>query len=76
MLMKRKLTAAMQQTEHSGITLESLRVSYHNNVVLKPLSLTIDPGEILVLITHQGQEKPLYCVLLQGLLNPIVEGYY
>ncbi len=69
MLMKRKATTTMQQTEHSGITLESLRVSYHNNVVLKPLDLTIDSGEILVLIGPSGSEKPRYCEPLRGLLN-------
>lgn len=70
MLMKRKLTAAMQQTEHSGITLESLRVSYHNNVVLKPLSLTIDPGEILVLIGPSGSGKTTVLRAIAGFAQP------
>ncbi|WOC06305.1 2-aminoethylphosphonate ABC transport system ATP-binding subunit PhnT [Providencia sp. PROV024] len=70
MLMKHKLTAAMQQTEHSGITLESLRVSYHNNVVLKPLSLTIDPGEILVLIGPSGSGKTTVLRAIAGFAQP------
>lgn len=36
-------SSALQGT--SGIILDSLRVAYHGNVVLKPLSLTIEPGK-------------------------------
>lgn len=70
MLMKRKATTAMQQTEHSGITLESLRVSYHNNVVLKPLDLTIDSGEILVLIGPSGSGKTTVLRAIAGFAQP------
>lgn len=70
MLMKRKVTTAIQQTEHSGITLESLRVSYHNNVVLKPLDLTIDPGEILVLIGPSGSGKTTVLRAIAGFAQP------
>ena len=50
MLMKTTVTSSPSLAGTSGITLDSLRVSYHGNVVLKPLSLTIEPGEVLALI--------------------------
>ncbi|MFV6868065.1 2-aminoethylphosphonate ABC transport system ATP-binding subunit PhnT, partial [Klebsiella pneumoniae subsp. pneumoniae] len=49
MLMKTTVTSSPSLAGTSGITLDSLRVSYHGNVVLKPLSLTIEPGEVLAL---------------------------
>lgn len=70
MLMKRKLATSMQQTGHSGIKLESLRVSYHSNVVLKPLDLTIDPGEILVLIGPSGSGKTTVLRAIAGFAQP------
>ncbi|VFS67174.1 putative amino-acid ABC transporter ATP-binding protein YecC [Kluyvera cryocrescens] len=48
-------SSALQGT--SGIILDSLRVAYHGNVVLKPLSLTIEPGEVLALIGPSGSGK-------------------
>lgn len=70
MLMKRKADLTMQAAEHSGITLESLRVSYHDNVVLKPLSLTIEPGEILVLIGPSGSGKTTVLRAIAGFAQP------
>lgn len=70
MLMKRQSVATVQQTTHSGITLASLRVSYHNNVVLKPLDLTIDPGEILVLIGPSGSGKTTVLRAIAGFAQP------
>ncbi|MBP6122014.1 MULTISPECIES: 2-aminoethylphosphonate ABC transport system ATP-binding subunit PhnT [Providencia] len=70
MLMKRKLNTSPQIIGHSGITLESLRVSYHNNVVLKPLSLTIEPGEILVLIGPSGSGKTTVLRAIAGFAQP------
>ena len=70
MLMKRKIETPSQRTDHSGIVLESLRVSYHNNVVLKPLSLTIEPGEILVLIGPSGSGKTTVLRSIAGFAQP------
>ncbi|EML1936030.1 MULTISPECIES: 2-aminoethylphosphonate ABC transport system ATP-binding subunit PhnT [Providencia] len=70
MLMKRKTSSSTQTTEHSGITLESLRVSYHDNVVLKPLSLTIESGEILVLIGPSGSGKTTVLRAIAGFAQP------
>ena len=42
MLMKTTASHSPSMTGTSGITLDSLRVAYHGNVVLKPLSLTIE----------------------------------
>lgn len=70
MLMKRKTETPSQRTDHSGIVLESLRVSYHNNVVLKPLSLTIEPGEILVLIGPSGSGKTTVLRSIAGFAQP------
>lgn len=68
--MKRKINSTVPTTEHSGITLDSLRVSYHDNVVLKPLSLTIDPGEILVLIGPSGSGKTTVLRAIAGFAQP------
>ena len=57
MLMKTTVTSSPSLAGTSGITLDSLRVSYHGNVVLKPLSLTIEPGEVLALIGPSGSGK-------------------
>lgn len=70
MLMKRTLGAPSKIAEHSGITLESLRVSYHHNVVLKPLSLTIKPGEILALIGPSGSGKTTVLRAIAGFAQP------
>lgn len=70
MLMKRQPITTMQKTAHSGITLESLRVSYHNHVVLKPLDLTIEPGEILVLIGPSGSGKTTVLRAIAGFAQP------
>ncbi len=42
MLMKTTTVHAPASQGTSGIVLDSLRVAYHGNVVLKPLSLTIE----------------------------------
>ena len=70
MLMKRTLSTPLKIAEHSGITLESLRVSYHHNVVLKPLSLTIEPGEILALIGPSGSGKTTVLRAIAGFAQP------
>jgi ABC-type multidrug transport system fused ATPase/permease subunit len=62
-------------TGTSGITLDSLRVAYHGNVVLKPLSLTIEPGEVLALIGPLDPEKPRYCGPLPGLYSRRVDAF-
>ncbi|MCP0722931.1 2-aminoethylphosphonate ABC transport system ATP-binding subunit PhnT, partial [Salmonella enterica subsp. enterica serovar Montevideo] len=54
MLMKTTAVHAPASQGTSGIVLDSLRVAYHGNVVLKPLSLTIEPGEVLALIGPSG----------------------
>jgi 2-aminoethylphosphonate transport system ATP-binding protein len=54
----------------SGITLDSLRVSYHGNVVLKPLSLTIEPGEVLALIGPSGSGKTTVLRAIAGFVQP------
>lgn len=42
MLMKTTAVHVPASQGTSGIVLDSLRVAYHGNVVLKPLSLTIE----------------------------------
>ncbi|WEJ88262.1 MAG: 2-aminoethylphosphonate ABC transport system ATP-binding subunit PhnT [Klebsiella huaxiensis] len=54
----------------TGITLDSLRVSYHGNVVLKPLSLTIEPGEVLALIGPSGSGKTTVLRAIAGFVQP------
>ncbi|WP_439653084.1 2-aminoethylphosphonate ABC transport system ATP-binding subunit PhnT [Providencia manganoxydans] len=70
MLMKKMTNSTIQTAAHSGITLDSLRVSYHDNVVLKPLSLTIEPGEILVLIGPSGSGKTTVLRAIAGFVQP------
>lgn len=65
MLMKTTAVHAPASQGTSGIVLDSLRVAYHGNVVLKPLSLTIEPGEV----AHQDLEKRRCCVRLRALCN-------
>lgn len=57
MLMKTTAVHVPASQGTSGIVLDSLRVAYHGNVVLKPLSLTIEPGEVLALIGPSGSRK-------------------
>ena len=57
-------SSALQGT--SGIILDSLRVAYHGNVVLKPLSLTIEPGEVLALIGPSGSGKSTLFKAIMG----------
>lgn len=64
MLMKTTAVHAPASQGTSGIVLDSLRVAYHGNVVLKPLSLTIEPGEVLALI---GPRR--CCVRLRALCS-------
>ena len=70
-------TAVMLQAFHSlggkdaGFEyLDSLRVSYHGNVVLKPLSLTIEPGEVLALIGPSGSGKTTVLRAIAGFVQP------
>jgi 2-aminoethylphosphonate transport system ATP-binding protein len=53
-----------------GITLDALRVSYHGNVVLKPLTLTIEPGEVLALIGPSGSGKTTVLRAIAGFVQP------
>ncbi|HEY2453301.1 MAG TPA: 2-aminoethylphosphonate ABC transport system ATP-binding subunit PhnT [Scandinavium sp.] len=69
MLMK-KTTSQPALMGTSGITLDSLRVSYHGNVVLKPLSLTIEPGEVLALIGPSGSGKTTVLRAIAGFVQP------
>lgn len=69
MLMK-STASSPSATGTSGITLDSLRVSYHGNVVLKPLSLTIEPGEVLALIGPSGSGKTTVLRAIAGFVQP------
>lgn len=70
MLMKTTVTPSPSLAGTSGITLDSLRVSYHGNVVLKPLSLTIEPGEVLALIGPSGSGKTTVLRAIAGFVQP------
>lgn len=70
MLMKTTAAHSPSMTGTSGITLDSLRVSYHGNVVLKPLSLTIEPGEVLALIGPSGSGKTTVLRAIAGFVQP------
>ncbi len=70
MLMKATVTSSPSLAGTSGITLDSLRVSYHGNVVLKPLSLTIEPGEVLALIGPSGSGKTTVLRAIAGFVQP------
>ena len=69
MLMKTTVTSSPSLAGTSGIT-DSLRVSYHGNVVLKPLSLTIEPGEVLALIGPSGSGKTTVLRAIAGFVQP------
>ncbi len=70
MLMKTTVTSSPSLAGTSGITLDSLRVSYHGNVVLKPLSLTIEPGEVLALVGPSGSGKTPVLRAIAGFVQP------
>lgn len=70
MLMKTSSLRPDTRTGTSGIVLDSLRVSYHGNVVLKPLSLTIEPGEVLALIGPSGSGKTTVLRAIAGFAQP------
>lgn len=70
MLMKTTASSAPPRAGTSGITLDSLRVAYHGNVVLKPLSLTIEPGEVLALIGPSGSGKTTVLRAIAGFVQP------
>ncbi|MBB1202304.1 2-aminoethylphosphonate ABC transport system ATP-binding subunit PhnT [Enterobacteriaceae bacterium 89] len=70
MLMKNTTVQSAVSAGSSGITLDSLRVSYHGNVVLKPLSLTIEPGEVLALIGPSGSGKTTVLRAIAGFVQP------
>ncbi|WP_348260194.1 ATP-binding cassette domain-containing protein, partial [Salmonella enterica] len=53
-----------------GTVLDSLRVAYHGNVVLKPLSLTIEPGEVVALIGPSGSGKTTVLRAVPGFVQP------
>jgi len=69
MLMKSK-TSVRAAAAASGITLDALRVAYHGNTVLKPLSLTIEPGEVLALIGPSGSGKTTVLRAIAGFVQP------
>lgn len=70
MLMKTTTFRSPPLAGTSGITLDSLRVAYHGNVVLKPLSLTIEPGEVLALIGPSGSGKTTVLRAIAGFVQP------
>lgn len=70
MLMKTTASFAPADVGNSGITLDALRVAYHGNVVLKPLSLTIEPGEVLALIGPSGSGKTTVLRAIAGFVQP------
>lgn len=70
MLMKTTAVHAPASQGTSGIVLDSLRVAYHGNVVLKPLSLTIEPGEVLALIGPSGSGKTTVLRAVAGFVQP------
>ena len=70
MLMKTTAIPAPVAQGASGIVLDSLRVAYHGNVVLKPLSLTIEPGEVLALIGPSGSGKTTVLRAVAGFVQP------
>ncbi|MBA7844450.1 2-aminoethylphosphonate ABC transport system ATP-binding subunit PhnT [Klebsiella sp. RHBSTW-00484] len=70
MLMKTTTPHTPSLAGTTGITLDSLRVSYHGNVVLKPLSLTIEPGEVLALIGPSGSGKTTVLRAIAGFVQP------
>ena len=70
MLMKTTVAPTPSLAGTSGITLHALRVSYHGNVVLKPLTLTIEPGEVLALIGPSGSGKTTVLRAIAGFVQP------
>ncbi len=70
MLMKTTVAPTPSLAGTSGITLDALRVSYHGNVVLKPLTLTIEPGEVLALIGPSGSGKTTVLRAIAGFVQP------
>ncbi|GLR08420.1 2-aminoethylphosphonate ABC transport system ATP-binding subunit PhnT [Mixta theicola] len=70
MLMKTYTAAPGTATNTSGIVLDNLRVAYHDRVVLKPLSLTIEPGEVLALIGPSGSGKTTVLRAIAGFVPP------
>ena len=70
MLMKTTVAPTPSLAGKSGITLDALRVSYHGNVVLKPLTLTIEPGEVLALIGPSGSGKTTVLRAIAGFVQP------
>lgn len=70
MLMKTTAAHPPATQGTSGIVLDSLRVAYHGNVVLKPLSLTIEPGEVLALIGPSGSGKTTVLRAVAGFAQP------
>ncbi len=69
MLMKTTVISSPSLAGTSGSP-DSLRVSYHGNVVLKPLSLTIEPGEVLALIGPSGSGKTTVLRAIAGFVQP------
>lgn len=54
----------------SGIQLDRVSVSYRGTEVLKPLSLTIAPGEVLALIGPSGSGKTTVLRAIAGFVQP------
>lgn len=70
MLMKTSVAAPDIAANTSGIVLDNLRVAYHDQVVLKPLTLTIEPGEVLALIGPSGSGKTTVLRAIAGFVPP------
>lgn len=70
MLMKSTTSPHAALQGSSRIEFDALRVAYHGHVVLKPLSLTIEPGEVLALIGPSGSGKTTVLRALAGFVQP------
>ena len=63
--------AAPSRSEGSGIGFEGVTVAYKGVTVLKSLSLTIEPGEIMALIGPSGSGKTTALRAVAGFVRPV-----
>ncbi|AOV96794.1 2-aminoethylphosphonate ABC transport system ATP-binding subunit PhnT [Edwardsiella hoshinae] len=71
MLMKSTAPPQTSVPGSSRIEFADVCVAYHGNVVLKPFSLTIAPGEVLALIGPSGSGKTTVLRALAGFVQPV-----